>query len=389
MNKTFDEIVLFARTGLNPRKNFVLGNGSNNYITIKNIHNNQIIIDKNTDKVDDDAILKIHKRSQIKKGDILFNSIGRIGDMYIIQDEPRGWDINESVFAFTLDTNLIVQKYFYYIFKNQKTIDYLEKNSSGSTFKSIKMNQLKRMAFDIPSLDKQQEIVSILDKINAIIDADKKQLELLDESVKSRFIEMFGDVLKNDKNWNTQSFKELCREIGDGLHGTPVYDDFGEYYFINGNNLENKSICIKNDTKRVSEEEYKKYFIDLDENTVLISINGTFGKTAFYNNEKIILGKSACYVKLKDELNREFVLNLFGTDAWLRYMDENSSGTTIRNFGLKAMREFKMIVPPLELQNEFATFVEQIDKSKYNIQQHLNLMQELLDKKMEELFGGE
>ena len=95
---TFDNIVLFARTGLNPRDNFKLGQGNNKYITIKNIQNNELIIDKNTDVVDDEAIKLIHKRSQIKKGDILFASIGRIGDMYIIQEEPKGWDINESVF---------------------------------------------------------------------------------------------------------------------------------------------------------------------------------------------------------------------------------------------------------------------------------------------------
>lgn len=96
MIRSFDEIVLFARTGLNPRTNFKLGNGTNKYITIKNIHNNQLVIDNNTDLVDDEAIKLIHKRSQIKKGDILFASIGRMGDMYIIPDEPIGWDINES-----------------------------------------------------------------------------------------------------------------------------------------------------------------------------------------------------------------------------------------------------------------------------------------------------
>ena len=123
MIKTFEEVVLFARTGLNPRRNFKLGQGTNKYITIKNIHNNRIIIDDNTDIVDDEAIMLIHKRSQIKKGDILFASIGRIGDMYIINEEPKDWDINESVFAFTVDTNIIRQKYFYYIFRNRTTSD--------------------------------------------------------------------------------------------------------------------------------------------------------------------------------------------------------------------------------------------------------------------------
>lgn len=75
-----------------------------------------------------------------------------MGDMYIIEEEPKNWDINESVFAFTADTNIIRQKYFYYIFKNCTTLNYLASNSSGSAFKSIKMNQLKKMVFEIPTL---------------------------------------------------------------------------------------------------------------------------------------------------------------------------------------------------------------------------------------------
>ena len=184
MQKSFDEVVLFARTGLNPRTNFKLGHGENKYITIKNIHNNHMIIDDNTDVVDDEAISLIHKRSQIKKGDILFCSIGRLGDMFIIDDDPVGWDINESVFAFTLDTDVIRQKYFYYLFKNRDTIEYLSKNSSGSTFKSIKMNQLKKMRFDLPSLEEQDQIVQTLDSITSIIYSRQQELTKLDELIK-------------------------------------------------------------------------------------------------------------------------------------------------------------------------------------------------------------
>ena len=135
MKKTFEEIVLFARTGLNPRQNFKLGQGHNNYITIKNIKNNTLVIDDNTDVVNDEAIRLIHKRSQIKKGDILFASIGRMGDMYIIEEDPEGWDINESVFAFTIDTSIVRQKYFYYIFKVKSTLDYLASNYTSLQLK--------------------------------------------------------------------------------------------------------------------------------------------------------------------------------------------------------------------------------------------------------------
>lgn len=99
--------------------------------------------------------------------------------MYIIEDEPNGWDINESVFAFTLDTNIIRQKYFYYFFKVKSTLNYLSSNSSGSTFKSIKMNQLKKMVFEIPSLEVQDQIIGGLDKVSNIIELRKMELPIL------------------------------------------------------------------------------------------------------------------------------------------------------------------------------------------------------------------
>ena len=228
MKKTFDEVVLFARTGLNPRQNFKLGQGKNKYITIKNIKNNTLVVDDNTDVVDDDAIKLIHKRSQIKKGDILFASIGRMGDMYIIEKEPVGWDINESVFAFTLNTNIVRQKYFYYIFKVKSTLDYLASNSSGSTFKSIKMNQLKRMVFDIPSLKEQDSIITILDKVCNVIEMRKRELGSLDELIKARFVELFGDLANPKCQWKKEKLVDACKNPDDikcGPFGTQLSKD--------------------------------------------------------------------------------------------------------------------------------------------------------------------
>ena len=378
MEYTFDEIVIHARTGLNPRKNFILGKGNNRYITIKNIKNNSLVIDDNTDFIDDEAVDMIHKRSQIKKGDILFASIGRFGDTYIIEEEPTGWDINESVFAFTVDEKLIRQKYFHYLFKHKETIRQLTKNSSGSTFKSIKMNQLKKMRFDLPDLNSQDIIVSLLDCVTNIISIYEQELLLLDELVKARFVEMFGDPITNDMLWNTVKLNDVCYGIGDGLHGTPEYDEYGDYPFINGNNLKNGKIEITPSTKMVNEDIYRKYFIKLTENTILLSINGTLGNLALYNGEKVVLGKSACYCNLIPDINRIFVCSVMKTDAFSNFLESNATSSTIKNIGLKVIREFELIVPPLELQNQFASFVEEVDKSRLLSNHSLFLIKSLI-----------
>jgi type I restriction enzyme S subunit len=104
-------------------------------------------------------------------------------------------------------------------------------------------------------------------------------------------------INKNElpKNWKWQTLKNITSILGDGLHGTPKYSPDGEYFFINGNNLTDGNIELKENTKRVSKAEFDKYKKDLTERTVLVSINGTIGNTAFYKSEKVILGKSACY----------------------------------------------------------------------------------------------
>ena len=154
---SFRDLVIDSRTGLNPRKNFKLGSGSNHYITIKDIHDGKIVISDKTDKVDDDAIAIIKKRSRIKKGDILFTSIGRIGETAIVTSKDDSWDVNESVFIFTLNTEIITQEYFCALFQSIDVQAMLMRDSSGSTFKSIKMNQLEKMTFDIPEISVQKK----------------------------------------------------------------------------------------------------------------------------------------------------------------------------------------------------------------------------------------
>ena len=153
---------------------------------------------------------------------------------------------------------------------------------------------------------------------------------------------------------------QLIEAYGDGLHGTPVYDDNGEYYFINGNNLENGKICISEDTLKVDQEEYDRIKRPLNDRTILLSINGTLGRTALYNGEKIALGKSACYITVKPEYNREFIRYVLNSEAFQKYMPTVASGSTIKNFAPSQVGEFEIDLP-LENQNEIAAVLSAID----------------------------
>ena len=161
--------------------------------------------------------------------------------------------------------------------------------------------------------------------------------------------------------WKEYKLGEITTEIGDGIHGTPNYSEDGEFYFINGNNISNGKIMIKGDTKRVNRIEFEKYKKSLSNRTILMSINGTIGNVGFYNNEKCILGKSACYFNLKDNVDKNFVYYTFLTDDFQSHLLNIATGTTIQNVPLKGLRETIILLPPLDEQKRIASILTSID----------------------------
>jgi type I restriction enzyme S subunit len=161
--------------------------------------------------------------------------------------------------------------------------------------------------------------------------------------------------------WNWIRLGEIVSLLGDGIHGTPEYDIHGEYYFINGNNLTDGKIEIKENTKTVSNEQFIKHKRNLNDKTVFVSINGTIGNVAFYNNEKIILGKSACYFNLVN-VNKNYIKIIINSSYFLNYAFSSATGTTIKNVSLKTMRELPIPLPSLKEQERIVERVNQLFK---------------------------
>ena len=124
---------------------------------------------------------------------------------------------------------------------------------------------------------------------------------------------------------------DFLENYGDGIHGTPNYDENGTVYFINGNNLVNGKIQINANTLKITEEEANKIKRDLNEKTLLLSINGTLGNIALYNHEKITLGKSACFLNVKEEKDKIFLKYVLSTKEFKKYMQLVATGSTIKN----------------------------------------------------------
>lgn len=162
------------------------------------------------------------------------------------------------------------------------------------------------------------------------------------------------------ENWKWTRLNDIVSALGDGIHGTPQFSDEGECYFVNGNNLSNGKVVIKPDTKRISWQEFEKYKKELNQNTIFVSINGTIGNYAFYDNEPIILGKSACYFNVLSKTDKKYLCNLIKTKFFLSYTTKEATKTTIKNVSLKAMRMLPIPLPPLAEQHRIVARVEEL-----------------------------
>ncbi len=176
-------------------------------------------------------------------------------------------------------------------------------------------------------------------------------------------------------NWMITTLGDCVSLLGDGLHGTPIYSEDGDYYFINGNNLSEGKIVIKEDTKRVSESEYKKYKKNLNDRTILVSINGTLGNVGTYNNEKVILGKSACYFNVKPNIDKNFIKYTVSTNTFKYYSETFATGATIKNLSLAQIKKYKFQLPPLPTQQKIASILSAYDKLIQNYKKQIEALQ--------------
>ncbi|MCL5113533.1 MAG: restriction endonuclease subunit S [Patescibacteria group bacterium] len=188
------------------------------------------------------------------------------------------------------------------------------------------------------------------------------------------------------EDWGIKKLSDITRRISDGIHTTPKYDDRGVYYFINGNNFVANRVNISESTRTVSREEYIKYKKDLDENTILMSINGTIGSLARYNNEPVILGKSACYINICDEINREYIYNFLKTYRVKTYFNSELSGSTIKNLSIKTIKNTSVPVPDISEQKKIADFLTAIDDKITIIDKNIELLKKYKKSITQKLF---
>jgi len=374
---------------------FINGDRGKNYPSGKDIVDNGIPfinaghLENNTISFDNMNYIKDGKYHQlgsgkIQNGDFLYCLRGSLGKHAIVDNMEYGAVASSLVILRPQNINV---NYLSYCMDSPSILEQLRKANNGSSQPNLSATNVKQYEIPFPPLETQRQIAKTLDTTSELLQMRKKQLAELDKLIQSVFYDMFGDPITNEKGWEVKPLQELTTKLGDGLHGTPNYNLGGKYYFINGNNLEEGKIVITESTKRVDETEFNKYQKPLNQNTMLVSINGTLGKVAFYNNENIILGKSACYFNVKfDQIEKKYLYYILKSDYFIQYAIDNSTGSTIKNVSLKSMRELPVLYPPLSIQQKFAEIVIKIEEQKALVEKAIDETQHLFDSLMQEYF---
>lgn len=257
---------------------------------------------------------------------------------------------------------------------------------NGATRQKLNQADMRKMQIPLPTFEKQKYIVTVLDKVTDLIDKSKRQLELLDELVKARFVEMFGKV--NHNRWKTVSLGEIC-DVRDGTHDSPEYHTEG-YPLITSKNVTSGEINF-NDVNYISLADFeainKRSKVDLGD--IIMPMIGTIGKPVIVNTSRQFAIKNVALIKFNhnNPITNIFVKFLLQSDAFTDVVNGIKRGGTQKFIALGDIRSFSFYLPPLKLQKQFADFVKQTDKTKAQMQKSLEQLETLKKALMQKYFG--
>lgn len=322
-----------------------------------------------------------HPKYEVNDGDVLISWSASLG-VYVWKGEKAV--LNQHIFKVVFDKSEVDKNFF--VHQVQNILENAASEAHGATMKHLTKPVFDALPFYLPSIEKQKEIASVLDKATELIALRKEQLAKLDQLVKSRFIELFGNPVYNSEGLPTKKLSELgSLDRGRSQH-RPRNDPKllgGPYPLIQTGEVASAGLYItdyKNTYSELGLRQSKMW----KEGTLCITIAANIAQTA-------ILAFDACF----PDSVVGFVPNKSISAVYMHYwfgffqkiLEEQAPQVAQKNINLKILSELDVMVPPIELQDEFIAFVEQTDRSKLAIQQSLDKLDLLKKSLMQEYFG--
>ena len=327
------------------------------------------------------------EKIEINDGDVLISWSASLG-VYVWN---RGKALlNQHIFKVAFDKIDINKSYFVYAVRRK--LDEMASKTHGATMKHIVKKDFDATQIPYPSLEEQPEIAANLDRVSRIIEARKEELNKLDELIKARFVELFGDPATNPKGWEETTIGDECFYIKDGPHKSlpDIGKENGGHPFISVRNIVNGFIDFST-ARYISDEDYADAIKKChpEKGDMLYSKGGTTGIAKLIDiDEEFANWVHVAVLKFdKSKLNGVFFENMLNGAYCYEQSQRLTKGIANRDLVLSAMAQIKMYRPPMEIQEQFADFVKQVDKSKIAVQKSLNETDKLYKSLMQKYFG--
>lgn len=288
------------------------------------------------------------------------------------------------------DSGKLFMPYLYYFMEGY--IEELRKQAIGGVIKYIKLGNLTDALIELPSVDEQKAIVDILEKSKKVLDMRHEEISKLDDLIKARFVEMLGNPATNEKGWNEYTLSEKLNVVGGYAFKSNQFDENDGIPVLRIGNINSgyfKSVNMVFWREDESLERYVMYPGDL-----VMSLTGTVGKEDYGNvcilgddYEKYYLNQRNAKLEIKEGIDKYYLSQLLKFEQIKKRLTGINRGVRQANISNKDILNLVVPIPPIELQNQFATFVKQVNKSKVAVQKALDETQLLFNSLMQEYFG--
>lgn len=319
---------------------------------------------------------------------VLYSKLRPYLNKVVIPDCP-GYATSEML-PLKPNKNYITREYLTYFLRSPKFVAYINEKTSGAKMPRANSSDLKSVEIECPTLENQRHITSEFDRIISIVRLRQQQLQKLDELVKARFIELFGTIHDNRFGFGVVTLQDVSAPIKDGTHQTPTYttDVENGYKFLSSKDVTTGKVDWSH-LKYIPEELHRELYARISprRGDILLAKNGTTGIAAIVDRDEVF----DIYVSLAlirpHGVNPTYLWAAINAAETKQQFDASLKGIGVPNLHLGEIKKARIILPPMELQEQFAAFVEQIDKSKVAIQKALDEAQLLFDSLMQKYFG--
>ncbi|QEK13581.1 restriction endonuclease subunit S [Crassaminicella thermophila] len=341
------------------------------------------------------------KRYELFENDILMSLTGNVGRVGILRKSMLPAALNQRVACLRIKNKAVDFKFLYYYLNSDQFENLCIENSKGIAQKNLSTVFLKNVLIPLPALETQKKIVEVLDKAQELIDLRKKQIELLDELIQSIFYDMFGDPVTNPKGWDVRKLKDISTKIINGTTpkgGKQVYVEDGIVFLRSQNVWKNRLLLddvayIDNETHTKMAKSSLKYKDILMTKTGRINTeNSSLGRAAMFlgEDDSANINGHVYLIRLQKNIIHEFVLFILTTNEYREYIRSVCvGGIDKRQINKEHLQNFPIILPPIELQNQFAEMLQKIEEQKQLMQQSLIEMENNFNCLVQRAFKGE